>query len=163
GAAATLKVAYETLAEPRLLYNIARAYERAGDDAAAASYYQRYVDGGGTEPDLRERAVRALERLRAAPTAPRAAAPIAPPAATAKFPPPATSVGRGRADEAPEPPSHLLSNILMVAGGAAIAAGIGIGIWASTTASDARGTTDPKEKPRLRDAAKGRALGADIA
>src|SRR5579859_3744530 len=51
-AAATLQQAYGLKPAPRLLFNIARALEKAGNTSDALSYYERYLDAGDTEPDL---------------------------------------------------------------------------------------------------------------
>jgi hypothetical protein len=50
----------------------------------------------------------------------------------------------------------------MGTGAVALVAGVGIGYWASRTASQEKSSTDPSEKPSLRDAAYGRAIGADV-
>jgi hypothetical protein len=44
-----------------------------------------------------------------------------------------------------------------------LAGGIGLGIWASSTASQEKSSTDPNDKPNLRDAAQTRAILADVA
>jgi hypothetical protein len=51
---------------------------------------------------------------------------------------------------------------LLAIGAAAIAAGAGVGVWASSTATDARASTDPVKKLELRDQALSRATVADI-
>jgi tetratricopeptide (TPR) repeat protein len=49
----------------RLLYNIARAFDQAGDARKAVSYYQQYVNSTeGTDSQLLKRAGLALDRLR---------------------------------------------------------------------------------------------------
>lgn len=49
----------------RLLYNIARAFDQAGDLRKAVSYYQQYVNSTeGTDSQLLKRAGLALDRLR---------------------------------------------------------------------------------------------------
>ena len=48
------------------------------------------------------------------------------------------------------------------AGGAVVAGGIGIALWANATASEERNSVDPNEKPALRDAAYTRATIADV-
>jgi hypothetical protein len=60
-------------------------------------------------------------------------------------------------------PSHVVSTSLFVVGAVALLAGIGAGIWAETTASRERSSVDPQAKPDLRDAARTRALLADLA
>ncbi|MFZ5470905.1 MAG: hypothetical protein ACOZIN_15875 [Myxococcota bacterium] len=64
-AAAKLEEANTLDPHPQLLYNIARAYDQAGDLKAAVEYYQRYVAAPEeTEPSLLKRANLALDRLR---------------------------------------------------------------------------------------------------
>jgi tetratricopeptide (TPR) repeat protein len=65
-AAEVLKKAQEAQPNPKLLYNIARSYEQAGDLRSALTYYQQYV---GTkeedaEPLLLKRSALAIDRLR---------------------------------------------------------------------------------------------------
>jgi hypothetical protein len=64
-AAATLQKAYEKQPLARLLYNIARAFEKAGDIDQAVNYYQQYVDAQGTEVELMRKASHAIVDLRA--------------------------------------------------------------------------------------------------
>jgi tetratricopeptide (TPR) repeat protein len=63
-AAKLLAQAYAIKPVPALLFNIARAYERAGDDEQAIRYYRRYLDAQGTEPETVTKAARALDLLR---------------------------------------------------------------------------------------------------
>jgi tetratricopeptide (TPR) repeat protein len=64
-AAALLEQAYQLEPDPRLLYNIARARDQAGDLREAADYYQRYMASAeGSDPQLLKRAALALERVR---------------------------------------------------------------------------------------------------
>lgn len=57
--------ANELSPNPRLLYNIARAFDQAGDARRAVSYYQQYVNSPeGTDSQLLKRAGLALDRLR---------------------------------------------------------------------------------------------------
>ncbi|WP_224242527.1 tetratricopeptide repeat protein [Hyalangium gracile] len=65
-AAEVLKKAQEAQPNPKLLYNIARSHEQAGDLKEALSYYQQYV-GTKTEesdPTLLKRSALAIDRLR---------------------------------------------------------------------------------------------------
>jgi tetratricopeptide (TPR) repeat protein len=64
-AADLLKQAYDLQPNPRLLYNIARAYDQAGSLREAADFYERYVGSAeGTDPQLLKRSAQALERVR---------------------------------------------------------------------------------------------------
>jgi tetratricopeptide (TPR) repeat protein len=65
-AATLLKTVYAREPNPVLLYNIARAYDQAGELKEALDYYQRYVGSAqGTDPQLLKRSALASERLRA--------------------------------------------------------------------------------------------------
>jgi tetratricopeptide (TPR) repeat protein len=61
-----LKRAYDAQPDPRLLYNIARAYEQAGDMREALSYYDQFIKNaeGDMDPLLLKRAHSAAERAR---------------------------------------------------------------------------------------------------
>jgi len=64
-AAETLKQAQQLDPNPRLIYNIARAYDQAGDLPAALQSYQQYIGSPeGTDPTLLKRASLAVDRLR---------------------------------------------------------------------------------------------------
>jgi hypothetical protein len=163
GAAATLEKAYALQPAPRLLYNLARAHDKAGDWQEAYEDYRRYVDGPGAEPDLVTRAQEAMIRLEHVPSPPTpASASPAPPVA------PSSSVSALPAAPATATPtpadtrSHTLSWMLVGGGAAALAAGVGVGIWANATASQEKSSTDPVAKPALRDSAYSRAIAADV-
>jgi tetratricopeptide (TPR) repeat protein len=64
-AAETLKQAYELDKNPVLLFNIARAYDQAGDLQIALDTYRQYVALEDTDPQLVKRANLAMDRLRA--------------------------------------------------------------------------------------------------
>ncbi len=50
---------------PRLIYNIARAYDQAGELELALEYYQRYVKSNeGTDPMLLKRSALSIDRVR---------------------------------------------------------------------------------------------------
>jgi iron complex outermembrane receptor protein len=59
---AELKLAYETLPHPNVLYNIARAYTEAGDLENAIAYYKRYTD---ENPPDKEETLQVLGQLQA--------------------------------------------------------------------------------------------------
>jgi tetratricopeptide (TPR) repeat protein len=65
-AAEVLKKAQEAQPNPKLLYNIARSYEQAGELREALSYYQQYVGTKTEETDttLLKRSALAIDRLR---------------------------------------------------------------------------------------------------
>src|SRR4051812_12608315 len=63
-AAERLKEAEALSPNPRLVYNIARAYEQAGELNLALQYYQQYVNSPeGTDPTLLKRSSLAIDRL----------------------------------------------------------------------------------------------------
>jgi tetratricopeptide (TPR) repeat protein len=65
-AAEVLKKAQEAQPNPKLIYNIARAYEQAGDLRESLSYYQQYVGQktDDADPMLLKRSALAIDRLR---------------------------------------------------------------------------------------------------
>ena len=62
-AAALLEKANESLNDTRIIYNIARAYDQAGKETEAISYYEKYQTDG-EDAQLRKRSRRSLDRLR---------------------------------------------------------------------------------------------------
>lgn len=62
-AAALLEKAYESLSDSRIIYNIARAYDQAGKETEAISYYEKYLTDG-ENATLRKRSRSAIDRLR---------------------------------------------------------------------------------------------------
>jgi hypothetical protein len=64
-AAEVLKQAYELDKNPLFLFNIARAYDQAGDLQLALDTYRQYVGLTDTDPALVKRANLAMDRLRA--------------------------------------------------------------------------------------------------
>lgn len=64
-AADALKQAYELEKNPVLLFNIARAYDQAGDLQLALDTYRDYIGLPDTDPQLVKRANLAMDRLRA--------------------------------------------------------------------------------------------------
>lgn len=65
-AAETLQRAYDAEATPLYLYNIARAYDQAGELEQGQEYYRRYValPTSDTQPDLVKKANLAMDRIR---------------------------------------------------------------------------------------------------
>ncbi|MFO0663710.1 MAG: hypothetical protein U0174_07155 [Polyangiaceae bacterium] len=163
-AAATFRKAYAIEPTPRLAFNIARSYERAGSHAQAITFYELYVYSPSTEPDVLTKALDGIERckkaLADANTKPRAETPKASEG----------SVSQGSALRSASADARAsawrtevtTSYIVLGVGAAALAVGGGVAIWANGTASEAKNSRDPVEKPALRDAAQNRAIGADI-
>jgi tetratricopeptide (TPR) repeat protein len=183
-AAASLRAAYELVPEARLLFNIARAYERVGDGEQAFEFYERYLDATGTEAELRHRARDALKRMRTATEDPAAgASPANPPPAVAAPPPapappipsaappsvappvlaPAPVAPAAAVEEnVPRTPTRVPGIILVSVGAASVATGAGFGIWALNTAQQTRASLDPVQKPTLRSRAYTEANVADV-
>jgi tetratricopeptide (TPR) repeat protein len=63
-AAELLKKAHEIEPDPKILYNIARALDQAGDLSAALDYYRQYIASNEADPTLLKRATLSIERLR---------------------------------------------------------------------------------------------------
>ncbi|MBK7862845.1 MAG: hypothetical protein IPJ65_30405 [Archangiaceae bacterium] len=64
-AAESLKKAYEADPNPLYLFNIARAYDQAGDLQLSLDTYRQYISLTDTDPQLVKRANLAMDRLRA--------------------------------------------------------------------------------------------------
>jgi tetratricopeptide (TPR) repeat protein len=62
-AAALLEQANELKPDTRLIYNIARAYDQAGQEKEAISYYEKYLTDG-EDAQLRKRSRVSIDRLR---------------------------------------------------------------------------------------------------
>src|SRR3990167_2971225 len=65
-AAETLRQAYDADPTPLYLYNIARAYDQAGELEQSQEYYRKYValSSDETQPDLVKKANLAMDRIR---------------------------------------------------------------------------------------------------
>jgi tetratricopeptide (TPR) repeat protein len=63
-AAAMLQQAYEVEANPRVLYNIARAFDQSGSLKPALDYYQKYLASERTDAMLAQRASLSVDRLK---------------------------------------------------------------------------------------------------
>ena len=108
-AAATFRKAYALEPSPRLAFNAARAYDKAGRTSQAIAYYELYVYSPDTEPDIVAKAVESLARLRAERTEKEV-----PP------PPPDKPVTPPPVHEEVKPASHTLSYALLGSGAAVI-------------------------------------------
>ena len=58
------KQAFDIQAEPELVYNIARCYERLADSEEALEWYQKFLEMPGTTGDLRTRALTNISALK---------------------------------------------------------------------------------------------------
>lgn len=157
----------------RIIFNLARAYERAGNTERARKAYQDYLSQPDTEPIAVLRAREALELVEPRQPLPPSTTPLVPvsPVEEVKPPPPPPTpalTAPSLVQAAPPTPSpttrplRIVGLALVGAGGAALATGVGVGVWANDTATRARGTFDPVEKPSLRADAIGQATAADV-
>ena len=186
-AAETLLKAYELKPVSRLLFNIAKTYEKADNGEQAMRFYQRYIDASDAEPELVRQASRAIERLRMLDDQKKAAAQADADKKAAAQKAEEDKLAAQKADlekqqaqaakdeadrqaranelaAAPPPKrSRAIPYTLIGVGGAALAGGAVLGITANGLASDEKASTDPFAKPDLRSQAKSRALVADIA
>jgi len=66
-AVAEMLLAYKQVADPALLYSIARIYEKLSEPDIAISYYQRFVVADGAEPTRVKKALEHVQRLKNTP------------------------------------------------------------------------------------------------
>jgi tetratricopeptide (TPR) repeat protein len=157
-AADVFAAAYALKADPSLVFNIARCYERLPDVPRAITEYRRYLDHAGTTAEQRGKARRALEALeeevapRATPQPVASAAPAATANATAVVAPPPAKVER----------SYAPSWILLGVGVAGLGVGTTFAIMASSEAATYRTEVSSAERVEIEDRARGQALAADI-
>lgn len=157
-AADVFAAAYALKADPSLVFNIARCYERLPDVPRAITEYRRYLDHAGTTAEQRGKARRALEALeeevapRATPQPVASAAPAATANATAVEAPPPAKVER----------SYAPSWILLGVGVAGLGVGTTFAIMASSEAATYRTEVSSAERVEIEDRARGQALAADI-
>jgi tetratricopeptide (TPR) repeat protein len=148
--------AYELSAEPELVFNAARSFEKALETEAAIEHYERFVSLQGTTAELRSRALQSLRSLRDELAAREAASGPDP----ERSPPPSS------VRTAPPPPKKLrrVPEILLLSiGGASLVAGGVFGGLALAAQSDFEDAA-PDDPGRVdqRDQAQDRALVADV-
>ncbi|MGF1510219.1 MAG: hypothetical protein ACFB9M_12035 [Myxococcota bacterium] len=152
-AAGRFIAAYELSAEPELIFNAARSFEKALKPQEAIEYYERFIGLQGTTAELRNRALSSLRSLRAEVQARQApSASSAPPAASVQAAPPA----RRSVNRTPE-------ILLLSVGGASLIAGGVFGGLALSAENDFEEAdmTDPDRIGFANDA-RDRALVADV-
>ncbi|MCK6551605.1 hypothetical protein L6R52_37580 [Myxococcota bacterium] len=156
--------AYELRAEPELVYNIARSYEKSLKRAEAIAAYERFLGLPGTTAELRASALSAQDALRKEQETLRRRDQQKATAATATPEPkldaqPATTA---RATVAPEAPSRTLEWVL-IGGGLTVAAAGGVftGL-AFRSHADFEAATDRSAQIELRDETNRNALVADV-
>jgi hypothetical protein len=167
----------------RVIFNLARAYEKHGDLELAIKTYEAYLEAPDAEPAVMKRTRTLLGALYKSGARAEAPPPVVekPPAAEPEKPP--DPVATDAPTKQPEPvltprepvvvlpvapaappsrPLRVTGVVLVAVGLAAVGAGIGVGAWAQGTATSAHASTDPLQKPQLVADAQGRATAADV-
>lgn len=180
-AARLLEAASKLDPSGRILFNLARALEKANEVEKAIVIYESYLDRPDAELQAMKRARKALAVLyrlkppaaKEEPKPPTVETPPAPeerpvittpvePVKEVVAPPPAVVV----APVIEQPSSRPLRTaglIGLIAGGAVAGVGLGLGLWAQGTAAQARASFDPTLKPQLVSATLQRATFTDVA
>jgi tetratricopeptide (TPR) repeat protein len=159
--------AYQLQPEPELVYNVARAHEKALHRDEAIAAYERFMKLPGTTAELRTKALGALESLRAEQAAlekaerARASASLGT-AGAARAPADAATTA------APSDGSRVLAGTLMGVGGAGLAVGAVFGVLALNAKSDFDGvdrtaTGAAERRASLKADVERNALVADVA
>jgi tetratricopeptide (TPR) repeat protein len=180
-AAERLKEAEALSPNPRLVYNIARAYDQAGELDLALQYYQEYVNSPeGTDPTLLKRSSLAIDRLHGlisekkaseaeqeklkvqADEAKRAQEAQAEAARHAREEQQAQARSVAEAQQHTTARAKTYSYIAGGVGLAGLAAGIGFGLSARSAKSNFSNANTVEEKQSFQNTAKNRALYADI-
>lgn len=166
-AAADFRLAYEIRAEPDLMYNIARSYERALMRQEAIAAYDEFVALPGTTSEMRSRALEARNNLRAEVAALRAGEPEPEPQPEPDpEPEPEPDVEAERVTEPVEPPPTSLLRragwALLGGGAGVIVAGAIFGGLAIRANNEFGDTTVRSEQEELQDEVQRNALAADI-
>lgn len=142
--------AYGLRAEPALLYNLAKAYEKLGQRDNAVEYYRRYLVSEGTDPKLRQRAEERVAALAAPGSSPKGKG------GAALTPPP---------KKEPPPPGRtwLYTGIgLGAVGVAGLAVGIGLYVPASAAHDEYVASRDELDKRAARDRAQALGTGSAV-
>ncbi len=187
--AETLLRAYEIKPLPKLLFNVARTWDKAGDEDNAIRYYQRYIDTGA-DADLVRKASNAVDRLKSARAAreadeearrqaelkkaddarreaetARLAAEKAEAEAKAKAEKERQEAAQAalkkklEEESGPSPAAYVLGGVAV----AGVATGVVFGLRANSFKSDFDGSRDLGQKQALMESAKSNALVADVA
>ena len=144
-AATLFKQAHALRADPTLLYNLAKIYEKMNDPQQAVEYYRRYLVADSTDAKLRARAetrVRVLSET----TGVRDSGPTTPPVKRKAAAPGGTLLWSGVA--------------VAAVGVAGLAVGIGLDAASSSEYSTFSGTVDELDKRASRDRAQSLSTGA---
>lgn len=170
----------------RILFNLARAHEKANEVDKAILVYEAYLERPDAELQALKRARKALAELYrrkppkpAEPEPPKE--PVKEPAKEpVKEPPPEVVVEPVKAMDAPKElvtptaplivtpvesprPLRTVGLVSLISGAVVAGVGAGLGFWAQDTARQVKGTYDPVAKPRLVSEAVQRATFTDVA
>jgi tetratricopeptide (TPR) repeat protein len=171
----------------RILFNLARALEKAGEVEKAIVIYEAYLDRPDAELPALRRARQALAVLyRKRPPAPepppkneppKTEPPVVEPVEAAPEPTketpkateppkdlvqPVASIAPVPVPSPPPRPLRTVGIVGLITGGVAAGVGVGLGLWAQSTARSARASLDPTQKPLLVSAALQRATATDF-
>ncbi|UJR84680.1 tetratricopeptide repeat protein [Sandaracinus amylolyticus] len=156
--------AFSMRAEPELVYNIARSYERLARRDDAIREYERFVALPGTTAELRSRAhqsiaaLREEARLEAASRAPATTQPASTTPSAATPPPSETRTTQQRGSSGVGTAGWVLTGI----GGAAVVAGVITGVLAVDRNAAFEDATLRSEQIQLRDEVRTYALVTDV-
>ena len=184
-AAKKLEQAEAISPHPRIVYNIARAYDQAGELDKALDYYQQYVGSSeGTDPVLLKRSALAIDRLRGLLDARakrqretaeeqarlKAQADAAKQRAEEQAEAAARARAEAQAQAQADAEAHAKSiararTFSYVAGGLAVAGlatGVGFGLAAKSAKNDFENAATVEQKQSFQSTTKSRALMADL-
>jgi len=164
--------AYELVPEPGLLYNIARIYQKMGEEDLATHYFKKFVTFEGADPDRVQKALTHLEDLKAkpkpAPELEAQPAPADPPQSGDATAPPGNAEaapvsGEANPTRANDSKGNFTAWSLIGGGGTGVALGVVLGTLALKNAGD---LDDPlltyDDKLASQQSSRDLALGADI-
>ncbi|MBL8935366.1 MAG: tetratricopeptide repeat protein [Archangium sp.] len=178
-AARLLEAASKQDPSGRILFNLARALEKANEVEKAIVIYETYLDRPDAELQAMKRARKALAALyRLKPATPKEEpkAVVEPPPPPEEKPVALTPVEPVKEVVAPPPavvvtpvvesgsrPLRIAGIVGLISGGVVAGVGVGLGLWTQGTAAQARASLDPTLKPQLVSQTLSRATFTDIA
>lgn len=164
-AIALFEQAFAIRAEPELVYNIARSYERLARRDDAIREYERFIALPGTTAELRSRALQATAALREEArleAASRQRAEPAPAPAPSTPPPATTEPPRSEPSEGGSSALGTAGWVLLGVGGAAVIGGAVTGVLALDRNDAFESATRRSEQVSLRDEVRTYALLTDV-
>lgn len=179
-AARLLEAASKQDPSGRILFNLARALEKANEVEKAIVIYETYLDRPDAELQAMKRARKALAALyrlkpAAAKEEPKPAVIEPPPPPPEEKPVAPTPVEPVKEVVAPPPvvvtpvvepaprPLRIAGIVGLISGGVVAGVGVGLGLWTQGTATQARASLDPTLKPQLVSQTLQRATFTDVA